>query len=41
MDGRGYPLTLADLQSAANLLLQARTDSTDCIGHNWPSRVVN
>jgi hypothetical protein len=40
MDDRGYPLTPANLQSAANLLLQARTNSTDCVGQNWPSRFI-
>lgn len=40
MDDRGYPLRPANLQSAANLLLQERTKSTDCVGQNWLTRFI-
>ena len=41
MDNRGYPLTVSNLRSAANLLLQARRGPTASVGINWPSRYIN
>lgn len=41
MDNRGYPLTVSNLRSAANLLLQSRNGPEASVGTNWPSRYID